>query len=163
MNDALTSKAAETLAALQAADLMVATVESCTGGLIAAALTEIPGSSASVDRGFVTYSNEAKADLVGVPMSLIDTHGAVSVEVAEAMAHGGLARARADIAVAVTGIAGPGGSDVKPEGLVCFHALHRNGAFRAERIEFGAIGRANVRAKTVLKALDMVIDLSKTD
>lgn len=160
MNDELIEKARECLEALQAKGLMVATVESCTGGLIAAALTEIPGSSASVDRGFVTYSNEAKADLVGVPMALIETHGAVSPEVAEAMAGGGLKRSKADIAVAVTGVAGPGGSEFKPEGLVCFHAARRSGAEINARVEFGAIGRANVRRKTVLKALEMVIGLT---
>lgn len=161
MNDELIEKARECLDALQAEGLMVATVESCTGGLIAAALTEIPGSSASVDRGFVTYSNEAKADLVGVPMALIETHGAVSPEVAEAMAQGGLARSKADVAVAVTGVAGPGGSDFKPEGLVCFHAIHRDGGALAERVEFGPIGRANVRRETALKALGMVADLAR--
>lgn len=158
--DGLTDKARECLDALRSKGLMVAAVESCTGGLIAAALTEIPGSSVSVDRGFVTYSNEAKADLVGVPMALIETHGAVSPEVAKAMATGGLARSKADVAVAVTGVAGPGGSEFKPEGLVCFHAVRRGGGEIDARIEFGAIGRSNVRRKTVLQALDMVISLA---
>lgn len=148
------------LAALQRAELTVATVESCTGGLIAGALTEIPGSSLSVDRGFVTYSNEAKIELVDVPAALIDEHGAVSAEVAAAMAAGGLARSRADICVAVTGVAGPGGSDRKPEGLVHIHAIARGGGETAERIEFGAIGRDNVRRKTVLAALRMVRELT---
>lgn len=101
--------------------LVLATAESCTGGLIAALLTEIPGSSAVVDRGFVTYSNQAKAELLGVPLSLIDAHGAVSREVALAMVEGALAGSSADMAVSVTGIAGPGGgSRDKPVGLVHF-------------------------------------------
>ncbi len=157
MNPDLVEKACETLAAFQAKRLMIATVESCTGGLIAAALTEIPGSSNTVERGFVTYSNKAKTELVGVDPDLIMTHGAVSPEVAEAMARGGLACSAADIAVAVTGIAGPGGSDHKPEGLVCLHVAARTGAEAAAHVEFGAIGRANVRRETVLKALDMAI------
>ncbi|MEO1612837.1 MAG: nicotinamide-nucleotide amidohydrolase family protein, partial [Pseudomonadota bacterium] len=141
MTPELVEKARETLEALQASGLMVAAVESCTGGLIAAALTEVPGSSVSVERGFVTYSNAAKTELVGVSPDLIEAHGAVSPQVAAAMAAGGLARSRADIAVAVTGIAGPGGSDFKPEGLVCFHAARRGSGSLADRIEFGAIGR----------------------
>ncbi|MEL7464607.1 MAG: CinA family protein [Pseudomonadota bacterium] len=159
MTPELIENAEETLASLQAAGLMVATVESCTGGLIAAALTEVPGSSASVERGFVTYSNAAKTELVDVPATLIEAHGAVSPEVAAAMAAGGLARSSADIAVAVTGIAGPGGSEFKPEGLVCFHAVRRGGTSIADRIEFGAIGRANVREKTVLRAFELIAEV----
>lgn len=156
----LIEKASETLAAFQAKGLTIATVESCTGGLIAAALTEVPGSSATMERGFVTYSNAAKTELVGVDPALIEAHGAVSPEVAAAMARGGLDRSAADIAVAVTGIAGPGGSEFKPEGLVCFHAASRAGAEQAARVEFGAIGRANVRRESVLRALDMAIALA---
>ncbi|MFV0472805.1 MAG: CinA family protein [Pikeienuella sp.] len=148
------------LAALEAKGRMAATVESCTGGLVVAALTAIPGSSAVVERGFVTYSNEAKTELVGVPADLIAAHGAVSAEVAAAMAAGGLARSRADIVVSVTGIAGPGGSAFKPEGLVCFHALRRDGAAEARRREFGAIGRAGVREAAVREALDMLLTLN---
>src|SRR6201996_2211190 len=108
------------LAACRAKGIMLATAESCTGGLIAAALTAIAGSSDVVDRGFVTYSNEAKHQMIGVPMALIETHGAVSEQVAAAMAEGALARSRAAIAVSVTGVAGPsGGSADKPVGLVC--------------------------------------------
>lgn len=148
------------LEALEAKGRMAATVESCTGGLVAAALTAIPGSSRAVERGFVTYSNEAKTELVGVPPELIAAHGAVSPEVAQAMAAGGLARSHADIVVSVTGIAGPGGSEFKPEGLVCFHALRRDGAAEARRREFGAIGRAAVRAAAVREALDMLMALN---
>ena len=140
----------------------IALAESCTRGLVAAAITEVPGSSAVLDRGFVTYSNEAKTELVGVPAVLIEAHGAVSPEVASAMAAGGVARSRADIAVAVTGIAGPGGSDFKPEGLVCLHAMNRAGASIARRMEFGAIGRENVRRKSALTAFDMVLELVET-
>src|ERR1700761_2206244 len=115
------------LAACRAKGIMLATAESCTGGLIAAALTAIAGSSDVVDRGFVTYSNEAKHQMIGVPMALIETHGAVSEQVAAAMAEGALARSRAAIAVSVTGVAGPsGGSADKPVGLVCF-GLSRTG------------------------------------
>lgn len=140
--------------------LTLATVESCTGGMVAAALTDIPGSSAVLDRGYVTYSNAAKTEMVGVPAALIDAHGAVSPEVAQAMATGALAQCGADLAVAITGIAGPGGSEFKPEGLVCFHAVRRGGPAMAQRIEFGAIGRANVRARSVETALEMVIALA---
>ncbi|MEX2520632.1 MAG: CinA family protein [Paracoccaceae bacterium] len=156
------SRAEATLKALGAKGRMLATVESCTGGLVAAALTEIPGSSTVVERGFVTYSNAAKTELVGVPARLIEAHGAVSPEVARAMAAGGLARSHADIAVSVTGVAGPGGSEFKPEGLVCFHAVRRDGAELARRREFGAVGRANVRALAVAEALEMVLALNET-
>lgn len=160
MTPDLVDKARETLAFFQDRGLLIATVESCTGGLIAAALTEVPGSSATVERGFVTYSNAAKAELVGVDPALIEAHGAVSPEVAAAMARGALARSAADIAVAVTGIAGPGGSEFKPEGLVCFHVAARAGGEDAARVEFGAIGRSEVRRRTVLRALDMAIALA---
>ncbi|MBA4783216.1 MAG: CinA family protein [Rhizobiales bacterium] len=139
--------------------LKAATAESCTGGLIAAALTEIAGSSAVFDRGFVTYSNEAKADLLGVPMPLITTHGAVSAEVASAMVEGALSRSLADIAVAVTGIAGPGGASAqKPVGLVYIAALRKGGKPVLSRETFGDIGRSAIRGATVLKALSMMRD-----
>ena len=160
MSPALMEKARELIAVFSDAGLTVATVESCTGGLITAAMTEIPGSSAVVDRGFVTYSNEAKTELVGVPAALIDARGAVSEEVAKAMAEGGLGHSRADIVVAVTGIAGPGGSDFKHEGLVHFHAVARSGEAASARIEHGAIGRAAVREATAIRALDMALKLA---
>ncbi|MEM7546644.1 MAG: CinA family protein [Pseudomonadota bacterium] len=156
MNDNITTKARTVLGELSARSLMLATVESCTGGMIAAALTDIAGSSTVVERGFVTYSNAAKSEMVGVDPTLIETHGAVSAEVAEAMARGGIARSKADIAIAVTGIAGPGGSDFKPEGLVCFHVAARTGAGFGVTREFGPQGRATVRELSVLEALDMV-------
>jgi nicotinamide-nucleotide amidase len=147
------------LEACRAAGLMVATAESCTGGMVAAALTDIPGSSDVVERGFVTYSNAAKTELLGVPGALIAAHGAVSEPVARAMAEGALAASPADLAVAVTGIAGPGGgTPTKPEGLVHFACARRGGATEHARVEFGAIGRAAVRAASVRKALDMLAD-----
>ena len=146
------------LAACRAAGLTVATAESCTGGMIAAALTDIPGSSDVVDRGFVTYSNAAKTEMLGVPEALIASHGAVSEEVAAAMALGALARSRAGLAVSITGIAGPGGSEHKPEGRVCFGLARRNAETRVETVEFGALGRDRVRAASVAHALGLLAD-----
>ncbi|MGE0408794.1 MAG: CinA family protein [Amphiplicatus sp.] len=137
--------------------LMVATAESCTGGMIGAALTDAPGASAVFDRGFITYSNEAKTELLGVPALLLARHGAVSRETAEAMAQGALCRSRADIAVAVTGIAGPdGGNASKPVGLVWFGLALRVGRTRAERRVFVHGSRSFVRLKAVETALGMV-------
>ncbi|MFN4040344.1 MAG: CinA family protein [Brevundimonas sp.] len=137
------------------AGLMVATAESCTGGLVAAALTALPGSSKMLDRGFVTYSNAAKADQLGVATELIEQHGAVSESVARAMAQGAVARSLADVAVAVTGIAGPGGSEHKPAGLVWFASQGPLG-LRAEKREFGDIGRTEVRMASLRLALDLL-------
>lgn len=138
--------------------LMIATAESCTGGLVAGALTDIAGSSAVVDRGFVTYSNEAKTDLVAVPPSLIEAHGAVSETVARAMAQGALIRSAAHISVAITGIAGPGGgSEDKPVGLVHFAAASPAGVIHAEH-RFGEIGREQVRLASVRVALELLLD-----
>ena len=138
--------------------LMTATAESCTGGLVAGALTAIAGSSAVVDRGFVTYSNEAKSDLVGVPADLIAAHGAVSEPVARAMAQGAVARSRAAVSVAITGIAGPGGgSDEKPVGLVHFAAAGPAGVIHVEK-RFGDIGREAVRLESVRVALGLLRD-----
>lgn len=138
---------------------MVATAESCTGGLIAAALTEIAGSSAVLDRGFVTYSNEAKSEMLGVPMAQIVEHGAVSDQVVRAMVSGALDHSKSEIAVAVTGIAGPGGgSDRKPVGLVYIAAQRRNKEVVVSKELFGDIGRGAVREKTVIKALQMLLD-----
>ncbi|MEO0360335.1 MAG: CinA family protein [Pseudomonadota bacterium] len=161
MIDATEAKARELLAACERRGWMLATVESCTGGLVAAALTDIPGSSRVVERGFVTYSNAAKTELVGVPTALIEAHGAVSPEVAAAMAAGGLARSRAEIAVAVTGIAGPGGSEFKPEGLVCFACATAQGRQGGRVREFGAQGRDRVRALSVLEALDLALEMAE--
>lgn len=137
--------------------LLLATAESCTGGLIAGAITEIAGSSAVLDRGFVTYSNEAKVGMLGVAPELIGSLGAVSSVVAVAMAEGALHASRADIAVAVTGIAGPGGGSAeKPVGLVHFAVAVRGApTVHAER-RFGDIGRSAVRLATVQAALEMI-------
>jgi len=140
-----------------AAGLMVATAESCTGGLVAGTLTEIAGSSAVVDRGFVTYSNEAKTDLLGVPADLIERVGAVSEEVARAMVAGAIERSRADIAVAITGIAGPGGGTVdKPLGLVHFAALRRGEAPHHFCHVYKGLDRSGVRLASVEQALGMI-------
>ena len=138
--------------------LQLATAESCTGGLVAGALTGVAGSSAVVDRGFVTYSNAAKSDLVAVPAALIATHGAVSEPVARAMAAGALARSSAGVTVAVTGIAGPGGGTAdKPVGLVHFAAAGPAGLVHAEH-RFGDLGREAVRLASVRVALELLID-----
>jgi nicotinamide-nucleotide amidase len=141
----------------RARKLLVATAESCTGGLVAAALTEIAGSSDVVDCGLVTYSNEAKQKLLGVPAAILTRHGAVSPETALAMAEGALQRSQADIAVSITGIAGPGGgSKQKPVGLVYFAAASRDGRQLARRRRFGKIGRSRVRRRSVAVALALL-------
>ena len=148
--------AEEIVRACAAKDVRIATAESCTGGLIGGALTDVPGSSVAVERGFIVYSNDAKAELLGVPRALLRRKGAVCAEVAAAMAEGALARSRADIAVAVTGIAGPdGGGDDKPLGLVWF-AVATHGGVRTERRVFAGGSRSFVRAKTVETALAMI-------
>lgn len=145
------------LESCRANGLRIATAESCTGGLIAAALTAIPGASDVFERGFVTYSNEAKTEMLGVPVELIAAHGAVSAEVARAMAEGALAHSRADISVAVTGVAGPaGGSDAKPVGLVHIAVASRRGARLHEECRFGDVGRDEVREATLRRALELL-------
>jgi nicotinamide-nucleotide amidase len=140
--------------------LKIATAESCTGGLVAAMLTEVAGSSAVVDRGFVTYSNEAKTDVLGVPAALIARDGAVSESVARAMAEGALGHAAADLVVAITGIAGPGGGTAdKPVGLVHFAGLRRQGEVRHARQVFPDLGRSAIRLAAVREALIMLRDL----
>ena len=147
---------------LRAKGLKIATAESCTGGLIAGLLTEVPGSSDVVDRGFVTYSNEAKAEMIGVDPLLIKVHGAVSEPVARAMASGALAASNADIAVAVTGVAGPGGgSDIKPVGLVHLAVARKDGDVSHREARFGDIGRSGIRIATVAKALEMLRDTAR--
>jgi nicotinamide-nucleotide amidase len=137
--------------------LKIATAESCTGGLVAAALTEVAGSSDVFERGFVTYSNEAKEALLGVPAATLERHGAVSRETAHAMADGALAHSPADIAVAITGVAGPGGgTKAKPVGLVHFAAAARAGAHIHRSRRFGRIGRRAVRLRSVVEALNML-------
>ncbi|MGX7872764.1 CinA family protein [Mesorhizobium sp. ORM6] len=136
--------------------IMVATAESCTGGMIIAALTDIAGSSAVVDRGFITYSNEAKMDMLGVRASTLDAHGAVSRETAIEMAKGALAHSRASLTLAVTGIAGPGGGSVeKPVGLVWFGVGRDGGAVTAEHRLFADKGRDFIRRETVRHALEL--------
>ena len=142
--------------------LMVTTAESCTGGLVVGALTDIAGSSAVVDRGFVTYTNEAKHQMLGVPNATIERHGAVSRETAEAMVRGALGHARADLAVSITGIAGPGGGTAdKPVGLVHFAAASRGGDLIHRERRFGDIGRGEVRRRSVLQALSMLTELAR--
>jgi nicotinamide-nucleotide amidase len=137
---------------------MIVTVESCTGGLIAGALTDVPGSSEAVHGGFVTYANEAKEAMVGVPPELLENHGAVSEAVARAMAEGALSATGVAIAIAVTGIAGPGGgTEGKPVGLVHFACATAEGT-TAHVERFGDIGRQQVREQSVVTALDIVID-----
>ena len=144
------------LAKAGAKGLRIATAESCTGGMVAAALTDLAGSSAVFDRGFVTYSNAAKIAMLGVDPAVLATHGAVSEPVAEAMAAGALLRSEADMAVAITGIAGPGGSEFKPEGRVCFALARRGEGTMVETAEFGALGRAKVRNAATRHALELL-------
>jgi nicotinamide-nucleotide amidase len=140
----------------RATGLRIATAESCTGGMVAVALTDVAGSSVVFDRGFVTYSNAAKVELLGVAEATLATHGAVSEPVAQEMADGALARSHADLAVSVTGIAGPGGSEFKPEGRVCFGIARKGQPTRTETIEFGAQGRAEVRKAATNHALALI-------
>jgi len=160
--DQLIINAGSLLDQLRAKGLMVATAESCTGGLVAGTLTEIAGSSDVFERGFVTYSNEAKADMLGVPADLIAAHGAVSEPVARAMAAGAIAMSRADLAVSVTGVAGPGGGSAeKPVGLVHFGASRRGGDTVHRVCRFGDIGRRQVRLESVTVAFNLLEELAK--
>lgn len=143
---------------------MISTAESCTGGLIAGALTDIPGSSAVVDRGFVTYTNQAKIDLLGVQSDTLDTFGAVSRETALQMVSGALTRSRAHISIAVTGIAGPGGgSPSKPVGLVHLAAKSRDGTLLHREMHYGDLGRDGIRLATIRTALEMVLVVAGLD
>ena len=160
---ALRAAATSVLQRARSNGLKIATAESCTGGLVAAALTEIAGSSDVVDRGFVTYSNDAKHVMLGVPTTTLQRHGAVSAETAAAMAKGALKYSFADIAVAITGIAGPGGgSKQKPVGLVHFAAASRNGRRVARVKRYGNIGRSQVRQRSVAEALRLLRLLAET-
>lgn len=159
--EALLAAARDTLSACLSRGLTVATAESCTGGLAAAALTAIAGSSAVMERGFVTYSNQAKTEMLGVPATLITGHGAVSAEVAEAMAAGALSHSAAHLAVAITGIAGPGGGSAdKPVGLVHLAASRRGGPTRSRREVFAG-DRDAVRLQAALTALGMLRELAQ--
>jgi nicotinamide-nucleotide amidase len=148
--------AAQLIDLARGAGAMIATAESCTGGLVAAAITDIPGSSDVFDRGFVTYSNAAKMQMLGVSAETLTAHGAVSEQVAAEMAAGALARSDATLAVAITGIAGPGGSEHKPEGRVCFALAQHGQSPAAETIDFGAPGRDLVRRQSVAHALALL-------
>lgn len=160
-DDSTLAAAAALLDLCKGKKLMVATAESCTGGLVIGALTDIAGSSAVVERGFVTYTNEAKQEMLGVPADTLAQHGAVSREIAEAMAKGVLAHCPADLAVSITGIAGPGGGTAaKPVGLVHFAAASRVGGFIHRERRFGDIGRTEVRRLSVLEALSMLSELA---
>ncbi|MEL7132098.1 MAG: CinA family protein [Pseudomonadota bacterium] len=149
--------AADVLALAKECGVMVATAESCTGGMVAAALTDVPGSSAVVERGFVTYTNQAKMEMLGVAAATLEDHGAVSEQVAAEMARGALAHAPVQLAVSITGIAGPGGSEFKPEGRVCF-GIAQGSDVRTETVEFGALGREHVRSAARDHALSLLKD-----
>ncbi|ODR94395.1 damage-inducible protein CinA [Methyloceanibacter stevinii] len=156
-DETLTALAAEVLEAARAGGDLIATAESCTGGMVSASLTSVPGSSDVFDRGFVTYTNAAKSEMLDVPFWLIEKHGAVSEEVARAMAGGALAHSNATIAVAITGIAGPGGgTEDKPVGLVHFAAERRDVPTQHQRVEFGDLGRDEIRRLSVECALLML-------
>ncbi len=158
----LRAKATQVLKVFRARGLKIATAKSCTGGLVAGALTEIAGSSDVVDRGFVTYSNEAKEAMLGVPAVTLKRYGAVSAETAVAMAAGALKNSEADITVAITGIAGPGGGSAqKPVGLVHFAAASRAGRQFALHRRFGKIGRRRVRERSVAQALALLQTLAE--
>ncbi|MBM1631987.1 CinA family protein [Sulfitobacter mediterraneus] len=151
------SIAAELLVLSSKKQVMLSCAESCTGGMVAAALTDLPGSSAMFDRGFVTYTNQAKMDLLGVPEQVLADFGAVSEPVAAAMAEGALNGSEAALAVSITGIAGPGGSEHKPEGRVCFGVAHQGGT-RTQTVEFGALGRHAVRMAARDHALALFLE-----
>lgn len=150
-------------AARERGDLIV-TAESCTGGLLAAALTAIPGASDAFERGFVTYSNTSKSEMLGVPAWLIERHGSVSEDVARAMVGGALTHSRATLAVAITGIAGPGGgTQDKPVGLVHLAAARRDAPVSHEQILLGDIGRNEIRRESVARALALLASLLRGD
>jgi nicotinamide-nucleotide amidase len=150
------SDAAQILQTARSLGLRIATAESCTGGMVAVALTDLAGSSDVFDRGFVTYSNEAKVQMLGVSHKTLSDHGAVSEPVACEMAEGALAHSNANLAVAITGIAGPGGSQFKPEGRVCF-ALATSAGVLAQTVEFGPLGRDAVRLAARDHALALIL------
>src|SRR5271168_3774504 len=151
---ALTARAAALIAHYASLGMKIATAESCTGGLVAGVLTEIPGSSAVLERGFVTYSNEAKRELLDVPAGTLEAHGAVSEATARAMARGAIAHSRAEVAVSITGVAGPdGGTAEKPVGLVHFACAGPGDALVTVERRFGDLGRSRIRIASVEQAL----------
>ena len=162
LSETLVAEAASLLDLLRAQGLKLATAESCTGGLIAAVLTDVPGSSDVFERGYVTYSNAAKSEAIGVDPEWIRVHGAVSEPVARAMAEGALAHSAVDIAVAVTGVAGPGGGSAeKPIGLVHIAVAHKGHGTRYKRCDFGDLGRSGIREATVAEALQLVREIAQ--
>ncbi len=162
MSDDLIGAARALLDLCRTKELTLAAAESCTGGLLAATLTDIPGSSDVFDRGFVTYSNAAKQEMLGVPAAILAAHGAVSRETAEAMVQGALVHSSASLAVSITGIAGPGGgAPGKPVGLVHLAAAARDGRPVHQQQHFGEIGRTQVRRAAVLQALAMLRSLAQ--
>ncbi len=165
IDDEVRAKAREVIAANIARGLTVAVAESCTGGLVCAALTDVPGSSAVLDRGFITYSNEAKQEQLSVSRDVIETFGAVSIACAWAMAQGALERSRADVAVAITGVAGPdGGSKEKPVGTVLFARARRAAdanEITADRKDFGDLGRDEIRRQAVICALELLMPVGE--
>ena len=165
-DDAILQKAGRVIDACREAKVMLVTAESCTGGLLAGALTAIPGSSDAFDRGYITYSLQGKMEMIGVPAEILAVHGAVSETVARAMAGGALARSmpRAKLAIAVTGVAGPGStSPTKPAGRVYFAAAQEGKGILEEMREFGDIGRSEVRLASVEAALDLILKRLGTD
>jgi len=155
--------AQDVLKAARAKNQRIAAAESCTGGLVCGALTDIPGSSDVVDRGFVTYSNDAKMQMLGVPSQMLVDHGAVSEPTARAMAEGALAHSGADVSVSITGVAGPGGgTETKPVGLVHFAAARKGQATIVVRHMFGDIGRSAIREASVRVALELLLRLAST-
>lgn len=157
----LYAKAEAVLAACRRQGWTIATAESCTGGLVAGALTAVPGSSDVVDRGFVTYSNAAKMAMLGVPLETLEAHGAVSAQTAEAMARGALQAAGTALAVSITGVAGPGGgTEAKPVGLVHFGCAREDGTVLLRECRFGALTRDEIRARSVGVALDLLAEMA---
>ena len=136
----------------------IVSAESCTAGLLSASLTEIPGSSAFFEQGYITYSNNSKISVLGVENKTLKKYGAVSEQVAKQMAKGALKRSNSTIAISITGIAGPGGSDYKPEGLVCFAVTKKNGKTRTETMEYGPLGRSKVRSSAVKTAINLLFE-----
>lgn len=160
MPEMVAAQAGKAIEALKRAGFSIATAESCTGGLVTGALTSVPGASDVVYGGFITYANTAKSSMIGVPARLIRDYGAVSAQVARAMANGARNRGQVDLAVSVTGVAGPqGGSDRKPVGLVYIACATHEGTCVIER-RFGDIGRDGVREASVLAALELVIEVA---
>ena len=136
----------------------IVSAESCTAGLLSASLTEIPGSSAFFEQGYITYSNLSKTSVLGVENKILEKYGAVSEQVAKQMAEGALKRSKSTIAISITGIAGPGGSDFKPEGLVCFAVARENGKIRTETKKYGSIGRDSIRSHAVKTAITLLYE-----